>query len=99
VPLKDHSNDWALDYIDLYILHTWDQLTPAAEVMRTLNDLVRSGKVRHIGLSDTSAWYGARAQTLAEWRGYEPLSTLQGHPTTNLNFLIGSEFPVADECW
>lgn len=65
------------DYIDLYILHTWDQITPAEEVMRTLDDLVRSGKVRHVGLSDTPAWYAARAQTLAEWRGYEPLSTLQ----------------------
>ena len=65
------------DYIDLYILHTWDQITPAEEVMRTLDDLVRSGKVRHIGLSDTPAWYSARAQTLAEWRGYEPLNTLQ----------------------
>jgi aryl-alcohol dehydrogenase-like predicted oxidoreductase len=65
------------DYIDLYILHTWDQITPAEEVMRTLDDLVQSGKVRHVGLSDTPAWYAARAQTLAEWRGYEPLSTLQ----------------------
>lgn len=65
------------DYIDLYILHTWDRITPAEEVMRTLDDLVRAGKVRHIGLSDTPAWYAARAQTLAEWRGYEPLSTMQ----------------------
>lgn len=65
------------DYIDLYVLHTWDRVTPAEEVMRTLDDLVRSGKVRHIGLSDVPAWYAARAQTLAEWRGYEPLSTLQ----------------------
>ncbi|MFB2981834.1 aldo/keto reductase [Microseira sp. BLCC-F43] len=65
------------DYIDLYILHTWDTITPAEEVMRSLDDLVRSGKVRHIGLSDTPAWYAARAQTLAEWRGYEPVSSLQ----------------------
>ncbi len=65
------------DYIDLYLLHAWDMITPTEEVMRTLDDLVRSGKVRHIGLSDTPAWYAARAQTLAEWRGYEPLSTLQ----------------------
>lgn len=65
------------DYIDLYMLHTWDTITPAEEVMRTLDDLVRSGKVRHIGLSDTPAWYAARSQTLAQWRGYEPLSTLQ----------------------
>jgi aryl-alcohol dehydrogenase-like predicted oxidoreductase len=65
------------DYIDLYILHTWDRITPAEEVMRTLDDLVSSGKVRHVGLSDTPAWYAARAQTLAEWRGYEPLTSLQ----------------------
>ncbi len=65
------------DYIDLYILHTWDTITPAEEVMRTLDDLVRSGKVRHIGLSNTPSWYAARAQTIAEWRNYEPLCTLQ----------------------
>lgn len=65
------------DYIDLYLLHTWDRLTPAEEVMRTFDDLVRSGKVRHVGLSDVPAWYAARAQTLADWRGYEPVSTLQ----------------------
>ena len=65
------------DYIDLYFLHTWDRITPVEEVMRTLDDLVRSGKVRHVGLSDTPAWYAARAQTLAEWRGYEPISSLQ----------------------
>lgn len=65
------------DYIDLYLLHTWDKITPAEEVMRSLDDLVRSGKVRHVGLSDTPSWYAARAQTLAEWRGYEPISTLQ----------------------
>ncbi len=46
-------------------------------IKRTLDDLVRSGKVRYVGLSDTPAWYAARAQTLAQWRGYEPLNTLQ----------------------
>ncbi|MEO1648808.1 MAG: aldo/keto reductase, partial [Pseudomonadota bacterium] len=65
------------DYIDLYLLHTWDRVTPAEEVMRTMDDLVTSGKVRHIGLSDTPAWYAARAQTIAELRGYERLSALQ----------------------
>ncbi|PZD72179.1 General stress protein 69 [Acaryochloris thomasi RCC1774] len=65
------------DYIDLYILHTWDSITPAEEVMRTLDDLVRSGKVRYVGLSDVPAWYASRAQTTAELRGYETLSTLQ----------------------
>lgn len=65
------------DYIDLFLLHTWDRLTPAEEVMRTFDDLVRAGKVRHVGLSDVPAWYAARAQTIAEWRGYEKLSALQ----------------------
>ena len=65
------------DYIDLYILHTWDRVTPAEEVMRTLDDLVRAGKIRHAGLSDVPAWYASRAQTLADWRGYEPISALQ----------------------
>jgi aryl-alcohol dehydrogenase-like predicted oxidoreductase len=65
------------DYIDLYLLHTWDMLTPVDEVMRTFDDLVRSGKVRHVGLSDVPAWYASRAQALAEFRGYEPISALQ----------------------
>lgn len=65
------------DYIDLYILHTWDRVTPVEEVLHTLDDLVRCGKVRHIGLSDVPAWYASRAQTLAELRGYEPVSALQ----------------------
>ncbi|MEM6450417.1 MAG: aldo/keto reductase [Cyanobacteria bacterium P01_D01_bin.105] len=65
------------DYIDLYILHTWDRVTPAEEVMRTLDDLVRAGKVRHVGLSDVPAWYAAQAQTVAKERHLEPISTLQ----------------------
>ena len=65
------------DHLDLYYLHAWDQITPIDEVMRTLDDLVRSGKIRHIGLSDVPAWVAARAQTLAEWRGFEPVSALQ----------------------
>ncbi|WP_035061181.1 aldo/keto reductase [Andreprevotia chitinilytica] len=65
------------DYLDLYYLHAWDMITPVEEVMRTLDDLVRAGKIRHIGLSDVPAWYAARAQTLAEWRGWEPLTALQ----------------------
>lgn len=65
------------DYIDLYILHTWDRITPVEEVMRTLDDLVSQGKVRHVGLSDVPAWYAARAQTLAQCRAWEPVCALQ----------------------
>ncbi|TIV98151.1 MAG: aldo/keto reductase [Mesorhizobium sp.] len=65
------------DYIDLYLMHVWDRLTPTEEVLRTLDDLVRAGKIRHIGLSDVPAWYAGRAQAVAELRGYEPISALQ----------------------
>lgn len=65
------------DYVDLYWLHAWDGLTPVEEVMSTFDDLVREGKVRYIGLSDVPAWYAARAQTLAELRGWERVAALQ----------------------
>ncbi len=65
------------DYVDLYWLHAWDSLTPIEEVMSTLDALVRAGKVRYLGLSDTPAWYLARAQTLAELRGLERICALQ----------------------
>lgn len=54
------------DYIDLYMLHTWDGMTPVEEVVRTFDDLIRAGKIRYYGLSDVPAWYAARAMTWAE---------------------------------
>src|SRR5260370_9578743 len=65
------------DYVDLYWLHAWDTITPVEEVVASLDTLVRSGKVRHIGLSDVPAWYLARAQTLAEQQGREKIIPLQ----------------------
>jgi aryl-alcohol dehydrogenase-like predicted oxidoreductase len=65
------------DYVDLYWLHSWDMLTPVEEVMSTLNSLVQSGKVRYIGFSNTPSWYLARAQTIAEFRGFERVCALQ----------------------
>lgn len=65
------------DYLDLYWLHAWDGLTPVEEVMSTLDTLVRSGKVRYLGLSDVPAWYLARAQTIAQLRGQERIAALQ----------------------
>ncbi len=58
------------DYIDLYWLHAWDFTTPVEEVMRALDDLVRAGKILHIGVSDTPAYIVSRANTLAELRGW-----------------------------
>ncbi len=65
------------DYIDLYWLHMWDFTTPIEEVMRGLDDLVRAGKVLYIGISDTPAWIVARANTIAEMRGWTRFTALQ----------------------
>jgi aryl-alcohol dehydrogenase-like predicted oxidoreductase len=65
------------DYIDLYWMHIWDQLTPIEEVMRGFEDLVKSGKVLYIGISDAPAWYVSRANTLAELRGWSQFVGLQ----------------------
>lgn len=54
------------DYIDLYMVHTWDGMTPVEEVMRSFDDLIRAGKIRYCGLSDVPSWYAARAQTWTE---------------------------------
>ncbi|MGD9793133.1 MAG: aldo/keto reductase [Acidimicrobiia bacterium] len=66
------------DRIDLYWMHAWDDATPMVEVMRTLDDLVRSGKVLYIGVSDTPAWVVSRANTLAEANGWTPFVAYQG---------------------
>ncbi len=65
------------DYIDLLWVHIWDAHTPIEETMRALDDLIRSGKVLYIGLSDAPAWVAARANTMAELRGWTPFAGLQ----------------------
>jgi aryl-alcohol dehydrogenase-like predicted oxidoreductase len=65
------------DYIDLYWVHIWDQVTPVEEVMRALDDLVRQGKVLYAGISDAPAWWIAQANTLAYLRGWSPFIGLQ----------------------
>jgi len=65
------------DYIDLYYLHMWDYKTPVEEVMRGLDDLVSSGKVLYVGVSDTPAWIVSQANMLAELRGWSPFIGLQ----------------------
>jgi len=65
------------DYVDLYWVHVWDQITPVEEVMRGLDDLVRQGKVLYVGISDAPAWWIAQANTLAHLRGWSPFIGLQ----------------------
>ena len=65
------------DYIDLYWLHNWDVHTPIEETLAALDDLVRAGKVRYIGVSDTPAWKVAQANVTAHFRGWSPFVGLQ----------------------
>jgi aryl-alcohol dehydrogenase-like predicted oxidoreductase len=58
------------DHVDLLWLHMWDGTTPVEEVMRAFDDLVRSGKVLHVGFSDTPSWVVSRAAAIAELRGW-----------------------------
>ncbi|TQM02261.1 aldo/keto reductase [Pseudonocardia kunmingensis] len=65
------------DHVDLYWLHEWDEFTPVEEVMRALDDVVRAGKVRYVGVSDTPAWRVAQATVLADLRGWTRFAGLQ----------------------
>jgi len=65
------------DRIDLMYLHAWDFTTRPDEVMRALDDLVRTGKVLYLGICNTPAWRVAELQTLADLRGWAPLVALQ----------------------
>lgn len=67
------------DYIDLYIYHMWDYNTPIEEVMETLNEAVKSGKIRHIGISNCYAWQIAKANSIAKMNGWTEFASIQGH--------------------
>lgn len=85
------------DYIDLYWMHLWDRFTPIEETLRALDDLVRAGKVRYIGFSDTPAWKTAQAQVLARFRGWTPLAALQIEYSLIERTVEGELMPMARE--
>jgi aryl-alcohol dehydrogenase-like predicted oxidoreductase len=85
------------DYIDLLWMHLWDRHTPIEETMRALDDLVRAGKVRYIGFSDTPAWKVAQAQLLAQFRGWTPLVALQIEYSLLERTVEGELIPMAQE--
>jgi aryl-alcohol dehydrogenase-like predicted oxidoreductase len=85
------------DYIDLYWLHCWDKHTPIEETMRALDDLVRQGKVRYVGVSDTPAWKVAEAQTIAHFRGFSPFIGLQIEYSLLQRTVEGELIPMALE--
>ena len=70
-----------LDYIDLYQLHGFDPLTPLEEALETMNDLVRSGKVRYIGVCNLAAWQLMKGLAVSEKRGWSRFASLQAYYT------------------
>lgn len=85
------------DYLDVYWLHNWDRHTPIEETMRTLDDLVRAGKIRYIGFSNNPAWVTARAQTMAQLNGWTPLIALQIEYSLLARTIEGEIAPLADD--
>lgn len=75
--VEDSLKRLKTDYIDLYWLHAWDYRSSIEDVMRALDDLVRQGKILHIGLSDTPAWVVSEGQAISKLRGWTTVSAIQ----------------------
>lgn len=75
--LDDSLKRLNTDFVDIFWLHMWDYTTPVEEVLRSLDDLVRSGKVLYVGISDTPAWVVSQANAIAELRGWSRFVGLQ----------------------
>ncbi|MGO4568008.1 aldo/keto reductase [Rhizobium sp. 2YAF20] len=85
------------DYIDLYWMHIWDQVTPVEEIVQTLGDLVRSGKIRYYGLSDMPAWVAMKAATIAAERRVPGPIAMQLEYSLVARDVESEHFPVARE--
>ena len=68
-----------MDYVDLYIYHMWDYATPLYDIMEGLNNVVKAGKARYIGISNCFAYQLAQANALAEKEGFAKFVSVQGH--------------------
>lgn len=68
-----------MEYVDLYIYHMWDYQTPLYDIMEGLNRVVRQGKARYIGISNSFAFQLAQANALAEREGFAGFVSVQGH--------------------
>ncbi|MFR9801093.1 aldo/keto reductase [Pseudonocardia sp. RS010] len=68
-----------VDHVDLYQIHRWDPRTPIEVTMEALHDVVKAGKVLHVGASSMWAWQFAKAQHTAERHGWTPFATMQNH--------------------
>lgn len=68
-----------MDYVDLYIYHMWDYETPLYDIMEGLNNVIKAGKARYIGISNCYAYQLAKANALAEREGFAKFVSVQGH--------------------
>lgn len=68
-----------MDYVDLYIYHMWDHQTPLFEILEGLNNAVKAGKARYIGISNCFAWQLSKANALEEKEGFAKFVSVQGH--------------------
>ena len=85
------------DYIDLYWMHWWDKFTPIEETMATLDSLVKAGKIRYVGFSNTPGWKIAQAQVGATLRNQTPLIALQIEYSLLERTVEGELVPLAEE--
>ena len=86
------------DYVDLYWLHVWDLVTPVEEVLQSLGDLVRAGKIRYFGFSDVPAWYTVKAATLATAHSIPAPIALQVEYSLVERSIEREHLPAAREC-
>lgn len=77
--LNDSLRRLQTDYVDLYILHAWDERTPIEETMSALNELIQAGKIRYIGISNCFAWQLSIANEVAKNNGWASFISIQGH--------------------
>ena len=85
------------DYLDIYWMHAYDVHTPIEETMYSLNNLVTSGKVRYIAVSDTPAWKITQAQLLSQFRGWSSFVGIQSEYSLLERTIEGEIIPLADE--
>ncbi len=85
------------DYVDLYWMHIWDGVTPIEEIVQTLGDLVRAGKIRYYGLSDMPAWLAMKAATIAAERRVPGPIAMQLEYSLVARDVESEHFPAARE--
>ncbi len=77
--LERSLQNLGMDHVDLYIYHMWDYQTPLYDILEGLNQMVREGKTRYIGISNCFAWQLCKANNLAEREGFARFISVQSH--------------------